>query len=88
MERPGGFALGVNYPWLNYAEDFGVTAEHFGLSLGKSREAVEREFAEIRESGVSVVRWFLFDEGRSGFLSAQGIPRELDLFKARVTKTA
>ena len=49
---------------------------------------MEREFAEIRESGVSVVRWFLFDEGRSGFLSAKGIPRELDLFKARVTKTA
>jgi len=44
---------------------------------------VERELAEIRESGVSVVRWFLFGDGRSGFLSAKGIPRELDLFKAR-----
>ena len=75
MDRPGGFALGVNYPWLNYAEDFGVSpAGHFGLSLGKSREIVEREFAKIRESGVSVVRWFLFGDGRSGFLSEKGIP--------------
>ena len=77
MDRPApsGFALGVNYPWLNYAEDFGVSpAGHSGLSLAKCREIVEREFAEIRESGVSVVRWFLFGDGRSGVLSEKGIP--------------
>lgn len=77
MDRPAltGFALGVNYPWLNYAEDFGVSpAGHFGLSLVQSRETVEREFAKIRESGVSVVRWFLFGDGRSGFLSEKGLP--------------
>ena len=81
MDRPApsGFALGVNYPWLNYAEDFGVSpAGHSGLSLAKCREIVEREFAEIRESGVSVVRWFLFGDGRSGFLSEKGIPHGPD----------
>jgi len=38
MDRPGGFTLGVNYPWLNYAEDFGVSpAGHFGFPHLKSR---------------------------------------------------
>ena len=81
MDRPAGFALGVNYPWLNYAEDFGVSpAGHFGLSLAQSRETVEREFAEIHESGASVVRWFLFGDGRSGFLSEKGKPLGLIRF--------
>jgi hypothetical protein len=76
MDRPAGFTLRVNYPWLNYAEDFSVSpAGHFGLSLAQSRETVEREFAEIRESGASVVRWFLFGDGRSGFLSKKGTAR-------------
>ena len=73
------FALGVNYPWLNYAHDFGASPTgHFGLSLGESREVVERDFAEIRETGASVVRWFLFGDGRSGFLSENGIPLRAD----------
>jgi hypothetical protein len=52
---PTGYALGVNYPKLNNAEDFGVSpAGHLGLSLAASREVVERDFEAIRESGATV----------------------------------
>ena len=37
-------------------------------------------FSVIRECGVSVVRWFLFADGRGGFETEQGIPRRPDQF--------
>lgn len=75
------FSLGVNYPWANYAEDFGVgPSGHRGLSLPENHSRVAGEFARIRDSGVSVVRWFLFADGRGGFLSEKGIPSRPDEF--------
>ena len=75
------FSLGVNYPWLNYGEDFGcVRGTHRGVSLPANREILLREFGRIRETGVTVVRWFLFGDGRGGFLSENGIPRRPDDF--------
>jgi len=73
MNQP--FFLGVNYPWANYAEDFGATTSgHRGLSLPENLSKVKEEFARIRDCGVNVVRWFLFADGRGGFLSQKGIP--------------
>src|ERR1700721_2914446 len=75
------FSLGVNYPWANYAEDFGVgPSGHRGLSLPENHSRVAREFARIRDCGVGVVRWFLFADGRGGFLSEKGIPSRPDEF--------
>jgi hypothetical protein len=75
------FFLGVNYPWANYAEDFGVSpAGHRGLSLPENLSRVEEEFARIRDCGASVVRWFLFGDGRGGFLVEKGIPLRPDEF--------
>src|SRR5258708_12211609 len=73
MNQP--FFLGVNYPWANYAEDFGATTSGYrGLSLPENLSKVKEEFACIRDCGVNVVRWFLFADGRGGFLSQKGIP--------------
>jgi hypothetical protein len=73
--------LGVNYPWANYAEDFGAgPSGHRGLSLPENLSKVTEEFARIRDCGVSVVRWFMFGDGRSGFLSEKGIPLRPDEF--------
>jgi hypothetical protein len=81
-QRP--FFLGVNYPWHRYAEDFGVSPSgHRGISLPDVNPQVDKEFAAIRECGASVVRWFLFADGRSGFLSEKGIPRRPDDFLFR-----
>jgi hypothetical protein len=73
------FLLGVNYPWLNYGEDFGLCGtHHHGVSLPANRKQLARDFAAMRDCGISVVRWFLFADGRAGFLSEKGIPRRPD----------
>jgi hypothetical protein len=73
------FSLGVNYPWRNYGQDFGRTAaEHLGISIPDVQELIAREFSQIREAGVSIVRWFLFGDGRGGFVAEKGIPRKPD----------
>jgi hypothetical protein len=75
------FSLGVNYPWANYAEDFGVAPSgHRGLSLPDNLVKVAEEFARVHDCGASVVRWFLFADGRGGFLTEKGIPLRPDEF--------
>ena len=78
---PSPFLLGVNYPWLDYAEDFGCGPRgHLGVSSTEKYERVKRDFADMRACGVRVVRWFLFGDGRGGFSSKNGIPRRPDEF--------
>jgi len=78
---PTPFLLGVNYPWLDYAEDFGGSARgHLGVSSPEKSKVVTADFARMRDCGVRVVRWFLFGDGRGGFVSQNGIPRTADEF--------
>lgn len=87
MNQP--FLLGVNYPWSQYAEDFGASpAGHRGLSLPENSSAVSENFARIHDCGARVVRWFLFGDGRSGFRTEQGIPHHPDEFLFRDVETA
>jgi hypothetical protein len=73
------FFLGVNYPWRNYGQDFGgAGAEHLGISLPDAGEIVRSDFAQIQETGATVVRWFLFGDGQGGFLAEKGIARKPD----------
>lgn len=75
------FHLGVNYPWRCYAEDFGLSpAGYHGLALPENRSALTSEFSRIRDCGATIVRWFLFGDGRGGFVSEKGIPRRADEF--------
>ena len=75
------FRLGVNYPWLHYAEDFGGSANrHVGVSHPEIRKSVALDFERIADSGATVVRWFLFGDGRGGFVSENEIPRRPDAF--------
>jgi len=58
--------LGVNYPWVNYAHDFGGTAwGHDGVSAEKAKQEVDTDFAYLKRQGVHIVRWFLFGDGRA-----------------------
>ena len=71
------FHLGVNYPWLRYGEDFGGSLAGPGaMSLPANREMVRADFSSILDAGASVVRWFLFGDGRGGFVCRDGIPRQ------------
>lgn len=69
------FFLAVNYPWLSYGADFGRSSWGYsGIALEQSRATVAADFAAIRSSGASVVRWFLLCDGRSGIRYEKGIP--------------
>lgn len=75
------FLLGVNYPWRNYGQDFGgAGTEHIGISSPEVRKSIAHDFAQIAETGAKVVRWFLFGDGRGGFVCENGIPRKPDEF--------
>jgi hypothetical protein len=82
---PPSYWHGCNYPWSTdgntvfYALDFGanVWGSHLGVSL--RRAAVERDFADMASLGLTVVRWFLFGDGRSGIVYDDlGMPAGLD----------
>jgi hypothetical protein len=75
------FHLGVNYPWLDYAEDFGSGPRgHLGVSSPEKYSRIKNDLSQMRESGIRVVRWFLFGDGRGGYLAKKGIPRRPDEF--------
>ncbi len=74
------FLLGVNYPWHRYGNDFGANAwGSFGVGQPETAAAVAADFARLRESGVRVVRWFVFADGRAGIaFDGAGLPTGLD----------
>jgi len=81
MLPPAGsaFHLGVNLPWLDYGRDFGRdSSRHSGISLPARLAVLDREFASIQSSGATLVRWFLFADGRCGFLTERDIPLRPD----------
>jgi hypothetical protein len=83
------FLLGVNYPWLHYGEDFGLSGEHHhGVSLPSHQKRIAGDFAAMRACGISVVRWFLFADGRAGFLSEKGIATAPDALLLKDVDTA
>jgi hypothetical protein len=66
------FFHGCNYPWstdgttVYYGMDFGanVWGSHVGVST--RREQIARDFWQMAALGFTVVRWFVFGDGRSG----------------------
>lgn len=69
------FHLGVNYPWIRYGHDFGRSpAGSLGVSTPATGAMVREDFRRIRTSGADLLRWFLFADGRGGFVAAGGIP--------------
>ncbi len=61
------FVVGANLPWVNYGQDFGTSAwGHRGISNPMQRALVDAYFADLSAHGVTVVRWFVLCDGRSG----------------------
>ena len=66
------FLHGCNYPWstdgtsVYYGMDFGanVWGSHAGVST--RRPQIAADFAQMASLGFTVVRWFVFADGRSG----------------------
>ena len=74
---PDDFHIGVNYPWRSYGNDFGDNAWHVG-GVAMHADEIDADFAAIAGAGVSVVRWFVLTDGRSGVtFDADGMPTAL-----------
>jgi len=75
------FWHGCNYPWstdgtsIYYGMDFGanVWGSHVGVST--RRRAIAADFTQMAGLGFTVVRWFVFADGRSGIeYDDRGLP--------------
>jgi hypothetical protein len=72
------FLLGVNYPWLNYGNDFGSNDwGAYGVSTEVDR--IDADFSAMADANIEVVRWFVFGDGRaSPEFAADGAPMALE----------
>jgi len=78
---PSDFFLGLNYPWVRYGQDFGRSPWGVnGVATPATRQEVTADFERIRATGVTIVRWFLLCDGRSGLNVSDGIPSGPDEF--------
>ncbi|MEQ1575495.1 MAG: hypothetical protein ABL993_14745 [Vicinamibacterales bacterium] len=72
---------GCNYPWSTdgttvfYGLDFGANVWGSHLGVSTRRTAIRHDFAEMAALGFTVVRWFLFCDGRAGIVyDERGMP--------------
>ena len=72
---------GCNYPWstagttVYYGMDFGANVWGSHLGVSTRRHDIARDFLEMASLGFTVVRWFVFADGRSGIeYDARGLP--------------
>ncbi len=79
------FLHGCNYPWSSdgstvyYGMDFGANVWGSHLGVSTRRAAVARDFDEMARLGFTVVRWFLFCDGRAGIVyDDRGFPAGTD----------
>ncbi len=54
------YLLGADYPWWNYATDFGTG----GWGKFTDWTTIDADFATMASQGVHVTRWWLFGDGR------------------------
>jgi hypothetical protein len=62
------FLTGANLPWLLYGSDFGSNAwrPQGGVACLPERQKVAAALEQIAGTGASIVRWFMFCDGRAG----------------------
>src|SRR5688572_20382064 len=79
------FHHGCNYPWstdgsvIYYGLDFGANVWGSHLGVSTRRDAVARDFLEMAALGFTVVRWFVFGDGRAGIVfDERGFPSGTD----------
>lgn len=69
-ERTEPFAVGINYPWRNYGWDFGrnpwASDPNVSDGLAQHHKELERDFANLHEHGIDIIRVFVFCDLRTG----------------------
>jgi hypothetical protein len=77
------FQVGVNYPWINYAWDFGdppaawVDPQNAAEWRTNNRKQIVDDFRAYAEMGLFAVRWFMLADGLSYGVGPEA-PREVD----------
>lgn len=80
--QPGRFVIGANLPWIDYGNDVG--ANHWspegGISVKpEALERLDKTLAALNADGITVVRFFLLCDARSGVIfDDNGLPLALD----------
>jgi hypothetical protein len=79
------FWHGCNYPWstdgliVHYGLDFGANIWGSHLGVSTRRPAVAADLAQMAALGFTVVRWFVFGDGRAGIVyDDAGLPIATD----------
>jgi hypothetical protein len=74
-----GFTLGANYPWLQFGADFGGLAAWGLPGVDRIRHIHDQRLAELKQSRVNVLRWWMFPDLRGDGLvfDADGAPQGL-----------
>src|SRR5688572_2615234 len=85
IHQPMLFHHGCNYPWstdgsvVYYGLDFGANVWGSHLGVSTRRAAVARDFFDMAALGFTVVRWFVFGDGRAGIVfDERGLPAGID----------
>lgn len=74
---PRAFVTGANLPWGRYGCDFGANAwqPEGGLRTNGTQDHVWRALRVVADGGGTVVRWFVFCDGRAGLLFDEDVGR-------------
>ncbi len=74
--------VGANLPWITYGCDFGANAWRpaGGVATTGIPPSVRRALGDLRDRGGTLVRWFLFCDGRAGIRFDGDRPVGLDDF--------
>jgi hypothetical protein len=79
------FWHGCNYAWstdgaiVYYGLDFGANVWGSHLGVSTRRSGIEHDFATMAALGFTVVRWFVFGDGRAGIIyDERGLPAGTD----------
>jgi hypothetical protein len=71
------FVYGVNYAWHTYSGDFGGIYKWSFEGVSLAPDGVAADFAQLRDAGVDVIRWWMFGDLRGDGVSVDtstGLP--------------
>lgn len=65
MTPEKSFQSTINLPWFRYGQDFGTVSGWSWQGVSQNRSTADAAFAQLHQSGVKCVLWFLLSDGRS-----------------------
>ncbi len=73
------FMYGANLAWTHFSSDFGGLVAWGSKGVSRDPEAFSRRLAEMKKSGVNVVRWWMFPDFRGDGvrMDENGVPEGL-----------